>query len=237
MEEGTGIATYILVAVIIFGLFVAMVTGIFGDNLKAQMVGMIEQVEEFMGKEGGPSDELPGEDGETEPEPAPEQGSAGYKGSKHKLALTDEEIEAFLSRIGYEFSIPLARRMLTNDLTYDELEHIAAGGSGDQWEASGAQHLKNWLRNEPLWYPEVAGETIQSLAPIVNYSSDIANVLKNQRNQTAAQQELNEFREFSMKYPAGSYERMYYDKTIQYLGHNHGVQVNGSGEIIGNWGV
>lgn len=237
MEEGTGIATYILVAVIIFGLFVAMVTGIFGDNIKAQMVGMIEQVEEFMGKEGGPSDELPGEEDEGETEPEPEQGSGGYKGSKHKLDLTDEEIDAMLSSLGFEFSIPLGRRMLKNDLTYDELENLIAGGGGDPWEQQGAIHLKNWLNNQPLWYPQVAGETIQSLEPITKYTSEIANVLKNERNQTAAQQEMNAFHEYSMKYPAGSYERMYYDKTIQYLGHNHGVQVDGSGVILGNWGT
>lgn len=236
MEEGTGIATYILVAVIIFGLFVAMVTGIFGDSLKAQMVGMIEQVEEFMGKEGG-QDEEPGEEDESEPEPEPEQGSGGYKGSKHKLDLTDEEIEAMISSLGFAPSLPLARKMLKNDLTYDELENLIAGGGGDQWEQQGAIHLKNWLNNQPLWYPQVAGETIQSLAPITKYSSEIANVLKNERNQTAAQKELNEFREYSMNYPVGSYERMYYDKTIQYLGHNHGVQVDGSGVIIGNWGT
>lgn len=233
MEKGSSTGLYILVAIVIFGIFIAMFAGVMGPSVQAQVQGVVTFVEDFLGGEGSGSDDVIIDDEDEEDEE--ETPSSGYKGSKHKLNLTDEEIEAIVARIGFEPSKDLARSMLRNELTQDQLENIATGGTGDPWKQQGAQHLKNWLVNEPFWYPQGVGETVQSTEPIINYANNISDIVKNQRKPAEAQQELTDFYNYSMSYPEGSYERQYFERTIRQIGHGHGIQISNDGKIIGNW--
>lgn len=235
MEKGSSTGLYILVAIVIFGIFIAMFTGVMGPSVQAQVQGVVTFVEDFLGGEDNGGDDVIIDEGDEDEEETPETPSNGYKGSKHKLNLTDDEIEAIVARIGFEFSKPLARKMLKNELTQDQLANIMAGGGGDPWEQQGAQHLNNWLTNEPFWYPQGVGETVQSTEPIISYANNIGDIIKNQRKPAAAQQELTDFYNYSMGYPEGSYERQYYDRTVRQIGHGHGVQISADGKIIGNW--
>ena len=236
MEKGSSTGLYILVAIVIFGIFIAMITGFLGQGVQAQVQGVVTFVEGFLSGEGnGGDDDVIIDEDEDDEEETPETPSNGYKGSKHKLNLTDEEIEAIVARIGFEPSKDLARSMLRNELTYDQLAHIQAGGSGDVWEQQGAQFLNNWLINEPFWYPQGVGETVQSTEPIISYANNIGDIVKNQRKPAAAQQELTDFYNYSMSYPEGSYERQYYERTVRQIGHGHGVQISADGKITGNW--
>lgn len=238
MEKGSSTGLYILVAIVIFGIFIAMITGLLGQGVQEQVQGAVTFVEDFLSGEsnGGDDDVIIDED--EDEEETPETPSNGYKGSKHKLNLTDEEIEAIVARIGFAPSKDIARAMLRNELTYDQLQDIRSGVAtepGNPQYRDGANHLSNWLINEPFWYPQGVGETVQSTEPIISYANNISDIVKNQRKPAAAQQELTDFYNYSMSYPEGSYERQYFDRTVRQIGHGHGIQVSSDGKITGNW--
>lgn len=206
---------YILVGIVIFGIFLGLISVFYNDGI----YGMIDDITTAVmeGTEGGEPIIGPEIIEEVEEENTPSAG--GYRGHKSVVSFTDDEIESFIEGMDPSAKV-FGRQLLKGELTWDQFAQV--NGANRNYP----QHAKDFINGRHnMWLPEANGESIRPYNEVTDYVDEVGVKYKNQDpvvKQQAAE-ELRSFYSYSKDYPTGTYEAAYYNEVVKMLKHRHAI--------------